>query len=172
MSRRNVIRHYMRSDTGGLLVWHIRDMLGIIMQWCQLKAWNALRGKLECFPCAWNSLRRNDGGRTMVCAEVTISTCVNSWWVIIELDGSSLSSYCMISSMKYNRSEVVMGEKNNSFPTDCLTRKNSWRDYSHLLVSCQQWKYFEVTRERAHLLSLVTNISPAPCERGFALSSN
>lgn len=52
----------------------------------------------------------------MVCAEVTISTCVNSWWVIIELDSSSLSSYCMISSMKYNRSEVVMGKKNKQTP--------------------------------------------------------
>lgn len=49
MSSRNVIRHYMRSDTGGLLVWHIRDMLGINMQWCQLKAWNALRGEAGMF---------------------------------------------------------------------------------------------------------------------------
>lgn len=74
MSSRNVIRHYMRSDTGGLLVWHIRDMLRINMQWCQLKAWNALRGKLECFPCAPNSLRQNEWGGMMGCAEVTIST--------------------------------------------------------------------------------------------------
>lgn len=49
MSSRNVIRHCMRSDTGGLLVWHIRDMLGINMQWCQLKAWNALRGEAGMF---------------------------------------------------------------------------------------------------------------------------
>lgn len=65
MSRRKVIRHYMRSDTGGLLVWHIRDMLRIIMRWCQLKAWNALRGGLNVFPASkqpekhW--LRKNDG---------------------------------------------------------------------------------------------------------------
>lgn len=50
MSSRNVIQHYMRLDTGGLLVWHIRDMLRINMQWCQLKAWNALRGGSNVFP--------------------------------------------------------------------------------------------------------------------------
>lgn len=33
----------------------------------------------------------------------------------------------------------------------------------------RRWRYFEVTQERAHLLSLVTDASPAPRERGFAL---
>ena len=44
-----------------------------------------------------------------------------------------------------------------------------WFDYRHLLVSRRRWRYFEVTQERAHLLSLVTDASPAPRERGFAL---
>lgn len=96
MSSRNVIQHYMRSDTGGLLVWHIRDMLRINMQWCQLKAWNALRGSSNVFPAPKNSLRQSDWGRMMGLHHTVYTECAakwqlapraNSWWVIIGLDG-------------------------------------------------------------------------------------
>lgn len=123
MSRRNIIRHYMRSDTGGLLVWHIRDMLRIIMQWCQLKAWNALRGKLECFPLARNSLSQNDGGRMVACAEVTIGTWVNSWWAIIELDSRSAALAMYDPPCKMQAGGRLYCEKKTCFPTYVFTWK-------------------------------------------------
>lgn len=140
MSSRNVIRHYMRSDTGGLLVWHIRDMLRINMQWCQLKAWNALRGgSSNIF-----SLRPK-----------------RARWVNSKLDRGFI--HCMTEmrlKWKKKRNQPIVSHKKHLY---------LWFDYRHLLVSRRRWRYFEVTQERAHLLSLVTDASPAPRERGFAL---
>lgn len=121
MSGRNVIRHYMRSDTGGLLLWHIRDMLRINMQWCQLKAWNTLRGMFS--PVAENSLRQSDWGRRATCFYHTVyMKCLQKWqlapstnssWVIIELDRVSHVVRSAYGGKKY-------------FSTYCLEHRTSY----------------------------------------------
>lgn len=186
MSCRNVIPHYMRSDTASLLVWHIHDMLQIIKQAHQLKAWNALTGWSRSPKAAWDEVRVD--GRTWATDIIRAKSWCESFYTDCELLASvSIQEYPACRSVLCQWNQSVLCPSIPSAVTCCQTCALS--DSSGVAVLMQGMMWFiktptdyrdierscRASRQQRNTLKWHRSVnvsSAAPCELGAALSSH